>query len=155
MSPEPRLRPIIRVTLKYGDTVQDFDALVDSGSDVTLSYVTLGVPMGLKLNYDDTAKKKIETLTGLPFDHTINGLGKEPVKVCVVPAKLVIYGKEITASIHWIKEDFNSATDFSIVLGQDTIFSLFDIHFSKRQHKFFLNEKVLTPDNSNNPPLQK
>lgn len=138
-----RLRPMIRVTLQVGSTVQDFDALVDSGSDVTLSHVDIGVPMGITFECGANEKKRIEQLTGLPFEYKISGIGSEPVNVYVVQAIVLINGKRIEANIHWIKGNFNPGGDFPIVLGQDTIFSLFDINFSKRQHKFFLSEEVV------------
>ncbi len=132
------------MALTYGKTIQDFDALVDSGSDVTLSYAAFGRILGMPFE-DKTFREKSETLTGLPFEHKIEGIGKDSVPVYVAPATLTINGKEILASIHWIREKFNPENDFAVVLGQDTIFSLFDVHFSKRQHKFFINDEVFAP----------
>ena len=144
-SKEPKLRPMLKVYFKsHINTLPAFDALVDSGSDITLSYEEIGRKLGIDFD-DEGFRKKTELQTGLPFNDKVSGLAPKPVDVFVVPVELSINGKTMKVCVRWIKENFNSETDFPIMLGQDSVFWLFDIHFSKRQHKFFLSEEVFQP----------
>ncbi len=140
--PGDRLRPIIKATLEYGKTQIDFYSLVDSGSDVTISYEELGRGMGI--NFDDQELKKQVDKKGLKFDDKITGLtGSCPVYT--VPIKLIFNNKETEIVVLWLRTRLDTKADFPLVLGQDSIFQIFDIYFSKRRHKFILTDEIL-PD---------
>ena len=138
------LRPMVTATLINGTASLPFDALVDSGSDKTISFAEIGASLGIDFN-DETFRKETETKTGMLFESEIFGLGKDPLKVFVTLIDIELLGHKQTVRMYWIKEKFAAGVDFALILGQDSIFSAFDIHFSKRQHKFFLNDKVFTP----------
>ena len=80
---------------------------------------------------------------GLEFESNFFGLGKEPIKVYTYPISIFMHDREEKIVVRWIKHDMDSRTDFPVVLGQDSIFMYFDIHFSRRQKKFFLNKDIL------------
>ncbi len=140
---DPKFRPMIKISMTE-KSVLPLDALVDSGSDITLSYEEIG--RGLGIDFDNPAcKKKVEEEHALPFNDQVFGLNNEPIEVFIHPISMNIHGKQDVFVIRWIRAKMDAEnTDFPVILGQDSIFSLFDIHFSKRQNKFFLNEKILS-----------
>ncbi len=95
--------------------------------------------------YNEDFRRDMQTKTGMEFEQDIFGLGKVPIPAFLTLIDLEINSKRQTVKIYWIREVFNQDTDFALILGQDSIFYLFDIHFSKRQRKFFLNDQVFTP----------
>ncbi len=95
--------------------------------------------------YNEEFRKEMQTETGMEFEQDIFGLGKVPIPTFLTLMEIEINGKRQTVKMYWIREKFNQDTDFALILGQDSIFYLFDVHFSKRQHKFFLNDQVFTP----------
>ncbi len=145
-NPEARYRPMLRVSILINNEVKqpDWDALVDSGSDKTISYAEFGKSMGV--NFEDKALRQEVDRLGWNFDWHIEGIGKGQIPVCITPADIQINGKLIKkVQMHWIKHSFTDGSDFPVMLGQDTVFQAFDIHFSKRQRIFFLNDEVFTP----------
>lgn len=138
------LRPLLTATLIRGETHLPIDALVDSGSDKTISFAQFGTLMGIDF-YNDDFRKDMQTKTGMEFEQEIFGLGKVPIPAFLTLIELEVNGKRQMIKMYWIREAFNQDTDFALILGQDSIFFSFDIHFSKRQHKFFLNDQPFTP----------
>lgn len=145
-NPEARYRPMLRVSVSINDQVKqpDWDALVDSGSDKTISYAEFGTRMGIDFKDKDLVNQ-VDAL-GWTFDWHVEGIGKEKIPVFITPVDLIINGKLIKdIQMHWIKQSFTGGADFPIMLGQDSVFQAFDIHFSKRQRKFFLNDEKFEP----------
>ncbi len=143
---EPKFRPMIRIRfLNTKASLPDFDALIDSGSDITLSYESFGRQLGIDFD-DPKVRRKSEQQSGWPFEDQISGLAEAPIPVYVVPVHMLINGQESLISMRWLRMPFNPETDLPVILGQDSAFSLFDIHFSRRQMKFFFNDKVFTPE---------
>lgn len=138
------LRPIITAILIKGETKLPMDALVDSGSDKTVSFAQFGALMGIDF-YDEKFRQEMESKTGLAFEQDIFGLGKVPIAAFLTLMDIEVNGKRQTVKMYWIREKFDQNTDFAIILGQDSIFYTFDVHFSKRQDAFFLNEEKFNP----------
>ena len=138
------LRPLLTATLIRGGTNLPIDALVDSGSDKTISFAQFGTLMGIDF-YNEDFRKDMQTKTGMEFEQDIFGLGKVPIPAFLTLIEIEVNGKRQMIKMYWIREAFKQDTDFALILGQDSVFYLFDIHFSKRQHKFFLNDQVFTP----------
>lgn len=138
--PGDKLRPIVKVFIKYRNTEAGFHSLIDSGSDITLSYAELGMALGI--NFDDPKLKSLVEEKGIPFEDEISGL-TGACKVYNVPTTISFGGKEIEVIVRWIRQPLNTKTDFPIVLGQDSIFELFNIYFSKRNHKFILTDEEI------------
>lgn len=145
--PEAAFRPMIKVSFAINNQpIQPaFDALIDSGSDKTISYEMFAYFLGIAFS-NKKLKENVDSL-GWEFNSEIEGLGPEPIKVYKTPVDMIINGKIIkNVQMHWLRLPFKAATDFPVMLGQDTIFEAFDIHFSKRQFKFFLNEDKFNPE---------
>ena len=75
------LRPLLTATLVNNGSSLPFDALVDSGSDKTISFAEIGVSLGINFS-DEKFKAETQTKTGMPFEDEIFGLvrwwGKNP-----------------------------------------------------------------------------
>ncbi len=143
---ERKKRPILRLTLRYGKESLTADGIVDSGSDKTISHEVFARDIGIVFE-SKKLREESEIKTGIPFDHEIIGLNNQPIPVYVVPVELEIAGKKLDVPVHWIKKEqpFTPKIDFPFILGQDSIFELFDVHFSERQRAFFLNDDVFSP----------
>ena len=138
------LRPLFTATLINGEARLPIEGLVDSGSDKTLSFAQFGTLMGIDF-YNENFRKEMQTKTGLEFDQEIFGLGKVPIPAFLTLMDIEANGKRQTVRMYWIREVFDQDTDFALILGQDSIFSMFDIHFSTRQLKFFVNDEKFEP----------
>ena len=136
-----KYRPMIKVGLCYKESTAGFQALVDSGSDTTISFVEVGNALGIDFS-DTRLASEIEGM-GMKFLDRVEGL-TGGCEAYTAPAKVVFNGREETVVIKWLKQRLDPRNDFPIILGQDSIFSLYDIHFSRRQKKFFLNTEILS-----------
>ena len=136
-----KYRPMIKTGIRYNDALSGFQAIVDSGSDWTISFVEIGEALGI--NFDSDLLKEDMESKGLKFKDKVEGVtGK--CEVYTVPVNLVFNDKEATIVVRWLRTKFDSQKDFPIILGQDSIFTFYDIHFSRRQKKFFLNNELLS-----------
>ena len=141
------LRPLLATTLIKDGVSLPFEAIVDSGSDKTISFEEIGIALGTNF-LNEKFRVETEIKTGMPFEDEIFGLGKEPIRAFITLMDIEVTGHKQTVRMYWIREKFDPHSDFALVLGQDSIFSMFDIHFSKRQYKFFLNDQVFQPDSA-------
>ena len=136
-----KYRPMIKTRIGYNGALSGFQAIVDSGSDWTISFVEIGEALGI--NFDsDLLKEEMES-RGLKFKDKVEGITGN-CEVYTVPANLAFNDKEATIVVRWLRTKFDPKKDFPLILGQDSIFSFYDIHFSRRQKKFFLNSEVLS-----------
>ena len=142
---ERKKRPVMQVTLKAKENITT-DAILDSDSDKTSSHELFVRDIGIIFE-DAKFRKETELKTGLPFEDYVIGLNNQPIPVYIVPVQLEIANKKITVSVYWIKQNqpFQPEKDFPVILGQDSVFEIFDVHFSERQRKFFLNEEKFAP----------
>lgn len=136
-----KYRPMIKAKVCYNAQPLGFHAIIDSGSDWTISFVEIGEALGI--NFDSALLKEEVESKGLKFEDYVEGVSGS-CGVYTVPANLAFNGKEETVVIRWLKAKFNPAKDFPLILGQDSIFSFYDIHFSRRQKKFFLNTEIIS-----------
>lgn len=87
------LRPMLTATLINGKAALPFDALVDSGSDKTISFAEIGASLGIDFN-DETFRKETEIKTGMLFEDEIFGLGKDSLKVFITLIDIEILGSK-------------------------------------------------------------
>ncbi|MBI2574436.1 hypothetical protein HYV82_00960 [Candidatus Woesearchaeota archaeon] len=121
--PDPRFRPMVKVSFIKDNRKFPTDALVDSGSDITLSFVEIGESLGINFKSPNT-KKNVE-LMGFEFESEFFGLGKDPIKVYTCPISILMHDRKEIIVVRWICHKMDSNTDFPVVLGQDSLFMCF------------------------------
>lgn len=136
-----KYRPIVQARVGYNGTLTGFHAIVDSGSDWTISFAEIGEALGINFN-SKQLEKELES-KGVKFKDKIEGITGS-CEVYTVPANLVFNDKEATVVIRWLRAKFDPTRDFPLILGQDSVFSFYDIHFSRRQRMFSLNTEILS-----------
>ena len=136
-----KYRPMIRVELAHNESTAGFQALIDSGSDWTISFVEIGQTLGIDFTSQEL-KSDVEK-AGIKFNDKIEGL-TGLCEVYTTPVILVFGDNEEQIIVRWLKKKLDPGRDFPVILGQDSVFSLYDVHFSRRQKKFFLNTEILS-----------
>ena len=111
-------RPIIRVSVKYGDQSIDTFATIDSGSD----FCVLPSDIGKAIGIDIKSGKQI----------SITGIEDNPCDTYFHDIIIVIGGQEIKV---WAA--FNDTVPI-ILLGQEGFFDRFDVRFNYRKKQISL-----------------
>jgi len=120
-------RPLMIV--KVGKRKVEMPALIDSGSDKTISFLK---PFGNLLGIDiDDFEGEPDTLSGL--------FGSGPAW----PKHIDIWIGEyrFNIPIFWLTKPFNIESDYQMIVGRKVIFDNFDIVFCQKEGKIYFYKK--------------
>jgi len=120
-------RPLALINVKF--PYFSMNALIDSGSDKTISYME---PFGKMLGVN------IEDFEGEPEElNGLTGSGKawpKHMPIWIGPHRLNI-------PIFWMTKPYNIRTDYQMILGRKILFNNFDIIFREREKKVYFYKK--------------
>src|SRR3989344_9390423 len=119
---EKVLRPLALVGLTSKNI--KFDALIDSGSDRTISFLD---PFGYELGIGDELEGEPDELRGLT--------GTE--KAFPKHVDIWIGEHRLNIPIFWITRPFKINEDYEMILGRKIIFDNFDVLFRQKEKKVY------------------
>ena len=120
-------RPLALVGLTRKDF--RFDALIDTGSDKTISWLQLAQKLGLAEKFDE----------GEPTE-MLKGLSGE-VPAWYNHASIWIGEHRLNVPMYWITQEYTMDKGYQIILGGKIIFDYFDVVFRKSEKKVYFYKK--------------
>jgi len=117
-------RPFALISI--GNENLDIGALIDTGSDKTISYMyPFGKMLGLNPETIKTPKVPIKGLFG----------GGE---AWPIPMDIWIGDRKFNIPIYWLDKTYNLVTDnYPVILGRKTIFDNYDVIFCQKDMKVY------------------
>lgn len=120
---EASLRPLLPITLQYGNQQQTFVGLLDSGADVNVLPYPVGVALGAVWENQQTAVQ----LSGNMANYEARGIILEGTVADFAPVKL---------AFAWTR-----AETVPLILGQVNFFMLFDVCFYRSNSVFHIAQQ--------------
>ena len=123
---EKVLRPLALVGLTSKNI--KFDALIDSGSDRTISFLD---PFGYELGIGDDLSGEPDEIGGLS--------GSEPA--WPIHIDLFVGNRRLNVPVHWLTRKFDVQKDYPVILGRKIIFDYFDVVFRQKEKLIYFYKR--------------